>query len=259
MKQLRGGVFALVGTQVNKIIPCDILTVASQSSIMDQAYVTTGKSGLLQDSSISTFESYHKTDRNDHGRATTEKNTADGEEEDIECFWRLADFGHIPPQSRDGSVQATDEVFNAMSHLTACLLSILGSVLLISQASAQGAPWKIVSFSIYGASLVFLFGASTLHHAIISTPAWERTFRVWDYLAIFPLIAGTFTPLCLVFFHNTVIGWTFFGTVWILALVSMFFVHDNFDKSPKWLTMTLYVTLGWLGAFLTFWLLPVIG
>lgn len=178
---------------------------------------------------------------------------------DIDCFWRFTDFGHVGEKSRDGSIHSTDEVFNSISHLAGFFMSVLATALLVTDASAQGAPWKIVSFAIYGSSLMFLFGASTLHHAITTTPEWERFFQKWDYLAIFPLIAGTFTPLCLVFFPYTTVGWTFFSVVWVLSLSSMFFTGRYFDKAPKWLTMTMYVTLGWLGAFMTFWLLPVMG
>jgi hemolysin III len=182
-------------------------------------------------------------------------------DEDIEsdCWWHFTDFGQVGDRSRDGSVHATDEVFNSVSHLSAFFMSILASVLLIAEASAQGAPWKIVSFSIYGASLCFLFAASTLHHSISTTAAWEGYFQLLDYLAIFPLIAGTFTPLCLVFFPYSTIGWCFFSVVWVLSIASMFLVAKFFEKVPKWLTMTMYITLGWLGAFMAFWLWPFLG
>lgn len=165
--------------------------------------------------------------------------------------WRLTDFGNVGDLSRDGSVHATDEVFNAASHLAALILSILGTAILVVEASAQGAPWKIVSFSIYGASLIFLFGASTLHHAVVGP--LENFLRMLDYFAIYPLIAGTFTPLCLVFYHNDPVGWTFFGTIWGLSILGMFLTASCYAKLPKWFSMTLYITLGWLGACFTYW------
>ena len=178
--------------------------------------------------------------------------------QDHDCWWRFSDFDHVGPLSRDGSIHATDEVFNAASHLAATFLSVLATVLLVTESSAQGAPWKIVSFTIYGTSLIFLFAASTLHHSISTTPRMERLFQMLDYLAIFPLIAGTFTPLCLVFFHNTTVGWSFCSVVWTLSLLSMYMTARWFHKVPKWLTMTMYITLGWLGAFMLFWLVPVL-
>ena len=81
--------------------------------------------------------------------------------------WSFADT-HKPRQvSRDGSPHATDEVFNSVSHLSAAMISLLGMVLLIAESG--GNAWKIVSFSIYGSSLIFLFVCSTLHHSINST------------------------------------------------------------------------------------------
>eukprot|EP00977_Amphora_coffeiformis_P027165 scaffold34593_cov179-Amphora_coffeaeformis.AAC.3 len=170
---------------------------------------------------------------------------------DEDQTWRITDFGNVRQFSRDGSIHATDEVFNAASHLAALILSILGSAILIVGASAQGEPWKIVSFSIYGASLMFLFGSSTLHHAIEGP--WEEFLRMLDYFAIYPLIAGTFTPLCLVFYHQDPVGWTFCGTIWGLALVGMILTASCIARVPKWFSMTLYITLGWLGACFTYW------
>ncbi|CAB9497031.1 UPF0073 inner membrane protein YqfA [Seminavis robusta] len=172
--------------------------------------------------------------------------------------WRVADFGTVPARSRDGSIHATDEVFNAASHLSATLLSILGTVLLITQASEQGNPWKIVSFSLYGASLIFLFLCSTLHHSIIGTPRVELCLRTLDYVAIYPLIAGTFTPLCLVYYHDSSIGWTFSMVVWGLSIMGMVMTSVFFVQIPKWWSMTMYITLGWMGACMTFWLLQVL-
>ena len=88
----------------------------------------------------------------------------------------------------------------------------------------------------------------------------EAKLRMLDYLAIFPLIAGTYTPLCLVFFHNSVIGWSFLGVAWSLAICGMILTAQfGPERIPKWLSMTMYITLGWIGAFLSIWLLPIIG
>ena len=160
--------------------------------------------------------------------------------------------------SRDGSPHVTDEVFNSASHLFASMLSLLGTVLLIAQSA--GDAWKIVAFSIYGSSLMFLFACSTLHHAISSTEAIEARLRMLDYLAIYPLISGTFTPLCLIYLRDTVIGWSFFGVAWFLAFAGMIVTATfGVDFIPKWLSMTTYITMGWLGGILALWLAPMIG
>jgi predicted membrane channel-forming protein YqfA (hemolysin III family) len=97
--------------------------------------------------------------------------------------WRCTEIGLVGDRSRDGSIHATDEVFNAASHFAASLLSLLGSVLMIVEASSQGDPWKIVSFSIYGATLIFLFTCSTLHHGIEGP--WQDLFHKLDYMAMY--------------------------------------------------------------------------
>jgi len=172
--------------------------------------------------------------------------------------WSFADT-HKPRQvSRDGSPHATDEVFNSVSHLSAAMISLLGMVLLIAESG--GNAWKIVSFSIYGSSLIFLFVCSTLHHSINSTDEVEARLRMLDYLAIYPLIAGTFTPFCLVFLHDSVIGWSFFGVAWFFAFIGMFLTAKfGPERIPKWMSMTMYITIGWFGGILAFWLFPEIG
>lgn len=182
--------------------------------------------------------------------------------------WAIADFGSVHNNaggeyllSRDGSIHATDEVFNTGSHVAATLLSILGTALLITQASdptyhgGTVNPWKIVSFSIYGASLILLFACSSLHHGIIGR-RYERLFRILDYVAIYPLIAGTFTPLCLIFYHSSSIGWVFCATVWGISIMGILVTAVHFEKIPKWLSMTLYITLGWFGGCMSYWLYP---
>lgn len=174
--------------------------------------------------------------------------------------WSFADVGKTRLLSRDNSQHATDEVFNSLSHLSACMLSILGTTLLIARSSAPANAWKIVSFSIYGISLIFLFGCSTLHHAINASVEVEARLRMLDYLAIYPLIAGTFTPLCLVFLNDSVIGWSFLGVAWLLSAIGMFLTAKfGPELIPKWMSMTMYITIGWLGAFLAFYIIPYIG
>jgi len=88
----------------------------------------------------------------------------------------------------------------------------------------------------------------------------EARLRMMDYLAIYPLIAGTFSPFCLVFLHDSVIGWSFFSVAWFLAIIGMFLTAKfGPDRIPRWMSMTMYITIGWLGGFLCVWLQPEIG
>ncbi|MCG2802511.1 MAG: hemolysin III family protein, partial [Cellulomonas sp.] len=95
--------------------------------------------------------------------------------------------------SRDGSVHVTDERFNTASHLFAACFAIVGAALLIVQASAQGDPWKIIGFSVYGLSIVTLFVSSAAHHGIDRGPRVNEVLRTLDYDSVFLLIAGSVT------------------------------------------------------------------
>ncbi len=153
-----------------------------------------------------------------------------------------------PAVSKDGSPRVTDERVNAITHLGAAVFALLGSAVLITESAARGLPWHVVGFSVYGASLVGLFVASTLHHGVNAGPRMERWLRTLDYLAIFLLIAGTFTPVCLTIARGP-FGWSLLGVVWGVALGGMALRMIRPDL-PGWVTSTLYVCLGWLGTML---------
>ena len=150
--------------------------------------------------------------------------------------------------SRDGSKHVTDEVVNTVSHLAAACFALLGSVLLVAQASAAGKPWSIVAFSIYGVSLVGLFTLSTLHHGLDGSERVNRLFRTLDYSSIFTLIGGTVTPITLILYRD-VVGWSVFSVVWAIAAlgITLRAVHHTL---PKYITNTLFIVLGWLPAVL---------
>jgi len=153
-----------------------------------------------------------------------------------------------PPRSRDGSRHVTDERFNTVSHLFAACFALVGAALLISQAGAQADPWKIVGFSIYGLSVVTLFVASTLHHGLDHSPRVNEILRTLDYDSVFFLIAGSVTPLVLVLFRTTY-GWTVLGGVWAIAVMGIV-LRSMLRELPKYVTNTLYITLGWVPVLL---------
>ena len=156
--------------------------------------------------------------------------------------------GETRAVSRDGSVHVTDERFNTVSHLFGAVLALAGTALLIAQSAEQGDPWKIVGFSVYGLSLITLFAASALHHGIDHSPGVNSLLRTLDYTSVFFLIAGTVTPLVLVLFRNT-FGWTVFGVVWAIAILGIV-ARSVWRQLPKWVTNTLYISLGWLTVLL---------
>jgi hemolysin III len=152
--------------------------------------------------------------------------------------------------SKDGSSNVTDEVWNTITHLGGTVFSLLGVVLLLVLASTAKKPWHIVSFAIYGTALFTVFLSSTLHHGVKASPKIEEILKQMDYIAIFPLIAGTYTPLCLVMSRNPV-GWSIFGVIWAVAAAGIT-IKAMFPDIPKWVTNTLYVSQGWVGAILVF-------
>jgi hemolysin III len=134
------------------------------------------------------------------------------------------------------------EPFNSYSHMLGVLLSIVGLVALVVES--RGDPWQVVGFSIYGASLILLYSASTIYHWLHLSPRGNDFLRRLDHVAIFILIAGSYTPVCLVTLRGGW-GWSLFGVVWSVALagtvLKLFFKH-----LPAWATVTLYVGMGWL-------------
>jgi hemolysin III len=147
-------------------------------------------------------------------------------------------------RSKDGSVNVTDEKINTIIHFVTGMAALLGVVLLIVEASAAGKPWHIVSFAVYGVSVVFMFTASCLHHGIDGSEKTNTVLCSMDYSAIFLLIAGSLTPLCLVVARGT-LGWSLFGVVWAISITGLV-VRAVFPKLPKFVTSTMYITLGWM-------------
>jgi hemolysin III len=136
-----------------------------------------------------------------------------------------------------------EEIANSILHGVGGLLAIAALVLLVVFAALHGSPWHVVSYSIYGASLVILYLSSTLYHGIQHRKA-KRVFVVFDYCAIYLLIAGTYTPFTLVVMNGPW-GWTIFGVVWGLALMGIVFKAIWIDRF-RLLTLLLYILMGWV-------------
>ena len=135
------------------------------------------------------------------------------------------------------------ERFNSISHLVGAALALIGSVLLIVVAARLGDPWKIVSFSIYGAMLVTLYVFSTLYHSVRGTRA-KDVLRKFDHCSIYLLIAGTYTPFALVSLRGNW-GWWLFGVIWGLALIGMA-QEIWLAKGARVLSLVIYLLMGWL-------------
>jgi hemolysin III len=139
-----------------------------------------------------------------------------------------------------------EEKINIISHATGFILSIVAFVLLVMHASLHGDVWQIVSFSIFGASLIILYGASTLYH-VAKKPVLRNKLNIIDHASIYILIAGTYTPFTLVTLKGT-IGWVIFGISWGLALTGIIlklFFTGKYDL----ISTIMYVFMGWVIVF----------
>ncbi len=135
-----------------------------------------------------------------------------------------------------------EEIANSITHGLGVLLSITGLVFLILEAAWYGTARHIVSGSLYGASLILLYLASTLYHAI-QQPKAKRILRIFDHSAILVLIAGTYTPLTLISLHGAW-GWSLFGTIWGLALMGIVMEVTSLRRFRA-LLIALYLIMGW--------------
>jgi len=136
-----------------------------------------------------------------------------------------------------------EEVANSVTHAVGWLLSMCGLAILVTFAAVTGGALRVVSCAVFGATLVTLYSASTLYHALPSERA-KRVFRVLDHSAIFILIAGTYTPLSLVAVGGSW-GWSLFGVVWALAAIGVL-LNTIAHGRWRWLSITLYISMGWL-------------
>jgi hemolysin III len=133
---------------------------------------------------------------------------------------------------------------NGLTHLAGALLSVAALVVLIYVASQQGTPWHIVSFAVFGASLILLYTASTLYHLLPLGEKGVRTLKRVDHMMIYVLIAGTYTPICLVALRG-VWGWSIFAGIWTLAVLGVI-MKIFWLNAPRWLSTLFYLVMGWL-------------
>jgi len=139
-----------------------------------------------------------------------------------------------------------EEKINIISHAIGFILSIVALVLLVTHANLHGDVWHIVSFSIFGASLIILYAASTFYHNA-KKPELRNRLKIIDHAAIYVLIAGSYTPFTLVTLHGT-IGWVTFGTSWGLALTGII-LKLFFTGKYNLISTLMYVFMGWVIIF----------
>ena len=136
-----------------------------------------------------------------------------------------------------------EEIANAITHGIGALLGVAALIILVWHALTGGTVWHLVSGIIYGSSLILLYMASTLYHAITNMRA-KRILQLMDHAAIFILIAGTYTPFLLVNLRGPW-GWSLFTVIWTIAIAGVF-LETMKKERIKWLSLTLYLGLGWM-------------
>ncbi|GAB2586376.1 hemolysin III family protein [Dyella jejuensis] len=137
-----------------------------------------------------------------------------------------------------------DELASSVIHGIGILLSVIGLALLVMRTASTGTASDVLASAVYGISLILLYTASTLYHAIRMESA-RRMLRTLDHIAIFLLIAGTYTPFTLIALRGAW-GWSLFGIVWTLALLGSA-LELGMLKRYRRLAVLLYVAMGWIG------------
>jgi hemolysin III len=145
--------------------------------------------------------------------------------------------------SLDKAYTVKEEVAHALTHGVGAVLSIVALVFMLVWAAAYGDAWHVVAASIYGASLILLYTASTLYHAFL-WPRIKAVFQQLDHAAIYILIAGTYTPFALINLRDAW-GWTLLSVAWGIALLGVF-LELGVKKRIKWLSLSLYLGMGWM-------------
>jgi hemolysin III len=138
-----------------------------------------------------------------------------------------------------------EEIANSITHGVGTALSIAGLAILTAFASVFGTVWHIVSCSIYGTTLILLYGASTLYHAI-QHPRAKAILRTFDHSAIFLLIAGTYTPFTLVNLRGPW-GWSLFCVIWGCAILGIA-INSFLMKKSSIVAVVFYIAMGWAAA-----------
>lgn len=150
-----------------------------------------------------------------------------------------------------------EELANAISHGAGLVFSLVAAILLVIQSAGTGNTEFIVSSAIFGAAMINLYLSSTLNHSLRSGSSAKNFFHNYDQIAIYLLIAGTYTPIALVVMKGNW-GWTLFGLEWGLALAGIlvkFFLPNKYERGVNIFVVLSFIMMGWM---MLFFLIPLI-
>ncbi len=136
-----------------------------------------------------------------------------------------------------------EELANSITHGVGLALSLVATPVLVAVAVATHDPWRIVAVSVFGATLILLYAASTLYHSVRGPRVKEVCQRI-DHASIYLLIAGTYTPFTLISIRGAW-GWSLFGVVWGMAIVGVV-LKSSFGARLPMLSTALYLVMGWI-------------
>lgn len=156
------------------------------------------------------------------------------------------------------SSKDSNEYFNAISHLIGAILSISGSAVLISFSALEHKWIHLISFSIYGTTLFLSFLFSALLHFNLLRNKYRRILGILDHNAIYLLIAGTYTPFCLVVIKGA-LGWSVFAAIWSFAIFCIVIKSIFFKTLPKALSMASYTFMGWVIVLFIYYVYKTLG
>lgn len=133
---------------------------------------------------------------------------------------------------------------SALSHLIGAIISVVGLGLLLYTSISNNNAREIVSFSIFGASLILLYTASSVYHIVKGSDKVIKVLRKIDHSMIYVLIAGTYTPICLILLRGK-LGYTMLSVIWILAIIGII-TKIFFINIPRWIYTAIYIIMGWI-------------
>lgn len=149
------------------------------------------------------------------------------------------------------------EPASGFSHLIGALFSIIALILLLHGAITHRSPLEIVAYSVFGASMIFLYSASTIYHLVRTSERVLVKLRKLDHAMIFVLIAGSYTPICLIPLRGK-LGYILLATLWITAISGIVF-KMFFINSPRWFYTMVYIVMGWAAVFVIIPLYNAVG
>lgn len=138
-------------------------------------------------------------------------------------------------------------LWSALTHGAGALLALVGTTILLCRAVFFQDYLGIAVFGVYGFSMICLYTASTLYHSINASQKWRMALRKYDHCCIYLLIAGSYTPICIIALANT-LGYTLFSIIWVCAIVGMVLTAIKL-AIPRWVSSLIYLAMGWMAAF----------